>query len=69
MVIIVNIPGDDDPLDVGVVLLDRLQDTESTIDSWDKELIGIIGLHVEWGSGVSDTIDSFYSFVECSFLQ
>lgn len=66
---IVGIPGDNDPLDVGVVLFDRLQDTEGTVDSGDEKLIGIIGVHVEWGSGMSDSIDSFYSFVECSFLH
>jgi hypothetical protein len=63
-----EIPGDDYSLDIGVVLLDRLQNTPGTVDSRDKELIWIVGIHVEWRSGMGDTIDAFYSFVKCAFL-
>ena len=66
---IIGIPGDDDPLNVGVVLLDGLENTEGTVDGRDEELIGIIGVHVEWRGGMCDSIDSFYSFIECSFLR
>jgi len=30
----VRLPGDDDPLNLWVVLLNRLQNTDSSIDCW-----------------------------------
>jgi hypothetical protein len=41
------LPGNDDPLDLWVVLLNRLQNTNSSIDCWVEKLLGIIGLHME----------------------
>jgi hypothetical protein len=41
------LPGNDDPLNLWVVLLNRLQHTNSTVDCWVEKLLGIIGLHME----------------------
>lgn len=63
------VPGDDDSLDIWVVFLDRLQNTQSTIDCRVEQLFGIVGVHVEWRSGMSYRVNSLDSFVECPFLK
>ena len=62
------LPGNDDPLDLWVVLLNRLQNTNSTVDCWVEKLLGIIGLHMEWRGGMGNSIDALDSFIECSVL-
>jgi hypothetical protein len=62
------LPGNDDPLNLWVVLLNRLQDTNSSIDCWVEKLLGIIGLHMERRGCMGNSIDSLDSFVECSIL-
>ena len=61
-------PGDDDPLNLWVVLLDRLQYPDSSVDCWVKELFRLIGVHVERRSGMGDSINTLDSFIECSIL-
>ena len=62
------LPCDDDPLDLWVVLLNRLQNTNSTVDCRVEKLLGIIGLHMERRGGMGNSIDSLDCFIECSVL-
>ena len=62
------LPGNNDPLNLWVVLLNRLQNTNSTVDCWVEKLLGIIGLHMEWRGGMGNSIDALDSFIECSVL-
>jgi hypothetical protein len=58
------VPGDDDSLDIWVVLLDRLQNTQSTIDCRVEQFFGVVGIHVEWRSGMSYRVNTLDCFVE-----
>lgn len=65
----VDLPGNHDSLNIGVVLLDRLEHTDCTVDSWVKQFLWIVGIHVERRSSVGDTINTLDGLVESAFLR
>jgi len=52
-----------------LVLLDAPQYARGTVYSRFNELIRMRNLEMEWGGGMNYRIDSFYYFIECSFLD